>query len=71
MELVGGIIVMSKKLSRLIAVIMSIVAIIFFIIAISNPQASFPWRNTITYIIYAVYILVTIILFIAPFKTKQ
>ena len=62
---------MSKKFSRLIAVIMLIAAIVFFIIAINTPQASFPWSNTITHTIYGAYILGMVILFIAPFKKEQ
>ena len=57
-----------KKKSRIIASIMLIAAIAFFIYAITHPTASFPWSNTITYFIYAVYILIMVLLFIAPHK---
>ena len=43
---------MTKKSSRIVAVIMLIIAIIFFVVALNNPQASFPWNNIITYILY-------------------
>ncbi len=60
-----------KKKSRIIALMMLFVAIIFFVYAINHPEASFPWSNTITYFIYAVYILIMMLLFVAPFrKTK-
>ena len=62
---------MSKKYSRIIAAIMLIVAIIFFIITLNNPQASFPWSNTITYTLYGIYVVTMIVLFIAPFKRKN
>ena len=54
---------MTKKYSRIIAVIMLVIAIVFIFIALNNPQASFPWSNTITYFIYAVYILIMVLLF--------
>ncbi len=40
---------MTKKFSRIIAVIMLVIAVIFIGIALNNSQASFPWSNTITY----------------------
>ena len=62
---------MTKKSSRIVAVIMLIIAIIFFVVALNNPQASFPWSNIITYILYGIYVIIMIILFIAPFKRKK
>lgn len=59
---------MSKKVSRIIGAIMLLLAIIFFIVAINNPQMSFPWDNSITYGIYGIYTTITIILLVAPFK---
>ena len=57
-----------KKKSRIIASIMLIVAIAFFVFAITHPTASFPWSNTIKYFIYAVYVVIMVLLFIAPHK---
>ena len=62
---------MTKKYSRIIAVIMLVIAIAFILIALNNPQASFSWSNTITYMLYGVYALIMIVLFIAPFKRKK
>lgn len=62
---------MTKKYSRITATIMLIIASIFIIIALNNPQASFPWSNTITYILYGLYVVIMIVLFIAPFKRKK
>ena len=62
---------MIKKYSRIIAVIMLVIAIVFIFIALNNPQASFPWSNEITYILYGVYLCLMIVLFIAPFKRKK
>ena len=62
---------MTKKYSRIIAAIMLLIAIVFVFIALNNPQAGFPWSNTITYILYGIYIFLMIVLFIAPFKKKR
>ena len=62
---------MAKKNSRIIAVFMLVIAIVFIFIALNNPQASFPWSNGITYILYGVYVCLMIVLFIAPFKRKK
>lgn len=62
---------MSKKVSRIIASIMLIVAVIFIVIALNNPQMNFYWDNKVTYTIYVIYIIIMIILFIAPFKNKD
>lgn len=59
---------MSKKISRIFAAIMLITAVLFIFIALNNPQASFPWSNTITYIFYGLYAMVLIVLFAAPFQ---
>ena len=61
---------MTKKYSRIIAVIMLVIAVIFIFVALNNPQASFPWSNTITYIFYGIYVVIMVVLFIAPFKKK-
>lgn len=60
-----------KKKSRIIASIMLIAAIAFFAFAIAHPTASFPWSNTITYFIYAVYIIIMVLLFVAPYKKEK
>ena len=67
----GMVINMTKKYSRIIAAIMLVIAIVFIFIALNNPQASFPWSNEITYILYGVYVCLMIVLFIAPFKRKK
>ena len=59
---------MAKKTSRIIGLIMLIVAIAFVFFALKHPEASSPWSNTVTYAIYAVYLIVVAILLVAPFK---
>lgn len=62
---------MSKKLSRIIAAVMLVLAIAFLTFALTYPNASFPWSNAVTYAIYAVYVLAMAVLFIAPFKREK
>ncbi|MCM1327012.1 MAG: hypothetical protein NC094_09425 [Bacteroidales bacterium] len=59
---------MSKKKVRIIAGVMLIFAIGFFVYALTHPTASFPWSNVVTYFIYALYLLLMMALFIAPDK---
>ena len=61
---------MKKSISRIIGVIMLIVAIVFIMFALNHPEKSFPWSNTITWLLYGIYFLVTIVLPIAP-KMKK
>mgnify|MGYP000072524909 FL=1 len=61
---------MTKKYARIIAAIMLVIAIVFIFIALNNPQASFPWCNAITYILYGIYVVIMVVLFIAPLKKK-
>ena len=64
------VIYMKKSISRIIGVIMLIVAIAFIIFALNHPEKSFPWSNRINWLLYGVYFLVTIVLLIAP-KMKK
>lgn len=66
-----GVLSMTKKLSRIIAVIMLIIAVLFIIVALNNPQAGFPWSNTVTYTIYEIYAAVVAALLVAPFKKTK
>ena len=46
---------MKKSISRIIGVIMLIVAIVFIVFALNHPEMSFPWNNTITWLLYGLY----------------
>lgn len=59
---------MRKKTSRIIASVLLVVAIGFILYALNHPEFSFPWSNMVTYIIYSVYLVITLLLFIAPFN---
>ena len=51
---------MSKfKLYSIVGVALLLFAIAFIFFAVNNPQASFPWSNSVTYSIYIVYALLT------------
>ena len=54
----------NKRIFLATGIIMLIVAIGFVIYALNNPQASFPWNNTITYAIYAAYAIIMVVAFI-------
>jgi len=62
---------MTKKTSRIIGIVMLVLAIAFIIFAFSHPEMSFPWSNTITYLLYGVYFVVMVVMFVAPFKKKN
>lgn len=57
---------MKKRISRIIGLTMLIIAIVFIMFALNHPEKSFPWSNTITWLLYGVYFLVTVVLLIAP-----
>ena len=61
---------MTKKISRIIGSIMLVIAIAFVVFALNHPEMSFPWSNTITWVLYGLYTLVTAVLLIAPAKKK-
>ena len=61
---------MKKSISRIIGLIMLIIAIVFIMFALNHPEKSFPWNNTITWLLYGIYFLVTVVLLIAP-KMKK
>ena len=62
---------MTKKLSRIIGILMFVLAIAFVMFAFSHPKMSFPWNNTITYPLYGVYFIAMVVMFVAPFKKTK
>ncbi|KXL53021.1 hypothetical protein CLNEO_15640 [Anaerotignum neopropionicum] len=59
-----------KRLCFRIGLLMLILAILFFIYALNNPQASFPWSNSITYGIYISYAVAMFFLLIYGLRGK-
>ena len=50
---------------------MIVVAIGFLIFALNHPEMSFPWSNSITYVIYVVYLVAAIIMFCISKKATK
>ena len=61
---------MKKSTSRIVGLVMLIIAVAFIAFALNHPEMSFPWNNTITWLLYGLYVLVIVVLFIAP-KMKK
>ena len=61
---------MTKKISRIIGLIMLTMAVVFIVFAMGHPEMSFPWSNMITYLLYIVYLVATVVFFVAPFKKR-
>ena len=61
---------MKKNVLRIAGLVMVVIAIAFVVFALNHPEMSFPWSNTITWILYGVYALVTLVLLITPAKKK-
>ena len=61
---------MKRSISKIIGLTMLIIAIVFIMFALNHPEMSFPLNNTITWLMYGVYFLVTVVLLIAP-KMKK
>ena len=56
---------MKKIISRIIGLVMVVIAIAFVVFALNHPEMSFPWSNTITWGMYGVYAVITVILLIS------
>jgi uncharacterized membrane protein len=61
---------MKKSASRIVGLVMLIIAVAFIMFSVNHPEMSFPWNNTITWLLYGLYVLVTVVLLIAP-KMKK
>lgn len=62
---------MTKKFSRIIGIVLLALAVAFVIFAFSHLEMSFPWSNTVTYLLYSVYLIAMVVLLIAPFKKNK
>lgn len=56
---------MRKNVIRIIGLVMVVIAIAFVVFALNHPEMSFPWSNTITWGLYGVYAVITVILLIS------
>lgn len=55
---------MKNKILKYSGLIMVIIAIIFILIAFKHPEFAWPWSNTVTYVIYGLYLIIMSIMFI-------
>ena len=61
---------MKKNISRIIGLVMTVIAIAFVVFALNHPEMSFPWSNTVTWVLYGLYAVVTAVFLIAPIMKK-
>lgn len=47
---------MKKIHSVIIGISLVMIAVLFVVYALNHPEATFPWSNKVTYIIYGVYV---------------
>ena len=54
-----------------VGVVMLLVAVGFVLYALNHPEASFPWYNNITYTLYGIYVIITVLMFFIAFRKKS
>lgn len=59
---------MEKNVSRIIGLVMVAIATAFVVFALNHPEMSFPWSNTVIWVLYGLYAVVTAVFLIAPTK---
>ena len=62
---------MKSKAILGVGIAMLLIAISFVVYALNNPQASFPWSNSITFAIYAIYAVIMIVSFVMFLRRKK
>ena len=60
-----------RKNFLIIGIVLVIVAVVFTVVALLNPQLSFPWSNAFTYGLYTGYGIVTLLMFILAVFSKN
>lgn len=61
----------TKTKSRIAAAILTVLAIVYVVYVLNNPQASLPFGNKVTGVLYGLYAGLVVILFLAPFSNKD
>jgi len=62
---------MQKRVYLILGIAMMLYAIRFIAAALGNPQESFPWDNSITYTVFAFYIIIMIGCFVMFLRKKK
>jgi len=56
---------------RIIGAAMFVGGVAFLLYALRHPESGFPIPLKLTYILYAVYVIVMLVFLLAPFKRKK
>lgn len=57
---------MNNKSYYILGGILCLIAVIFAAAALTHPELSFPWPNWVSYTIYALYLIYTVLVFSMP-----
>ena len=68
---IKGDIIMKKKTSTIIGLVMFIIALIFIAFSLVHPELSWPWSHTLTVYLYAFYATAMVLFIYAPFDKKS
>lgn len=55
----------------IIAVLLTLIALAFFWFALQHPEMSFPFSLRTTFIVYTIYIIVTVLLYVIGILLKK
>ncbi len=58
------------KYIRLLTAFLVLFAFGFITYAMAHPEASFPWDNNLTYMIYLLYFAITVLMLVISFRKK-
>ena len=61
---------MKKKSLRIVAIAMLTIGVVFVLFALGHPELSWHWGNGISYILYFVYVAISVALLIISFKKR-
>lgn len=61
---------MKRNVLKMLGLVMTVIAIVFVVVAFNHPEMSFPWGNRVTFGFYGVYVFLMIVLLVVPVKKK-